>query len=268
MLTDFDSTIVNPESIPTVLGRFDEDPDLAGIGLKLVPDGGSILTKLQDIEYATGQKIFGGYLSARKMQRCVPGAAGIWKRSTLLKLLDEHSGRHNGDDLEATIMALRHGYATVYDSSIEVRTSVPQGIRQLFAQRRRWELGALETYDKERQFYRRQLKRIKSRLCHVTILDIYAWITLLLAPLYLLNLVFHPAAAAIYAAFQLVITIGSLVFARNELQDKKELLLAPVFPVYQFVALAPRLVALVDFLRSARRTVRPPDGQRRGTSRG
>ena len=64
----------------------------------------------------------------------------------------EHSGRHNGDDFESTVIALRSGYTTKYTDEVIVETIVPQTPKALFTQRRRWELGSLETYGKERKF--------------------------------------------------------------------------------------------------------------------
>jgi cellulose synthase/poly-beta-1,6-N-acetylglucosamine synthase-like glycosyltransferase len=172
-----------------------------------------------------------------------------------MEILDEHSGRHNGDDLESTAIALRKGYGVVYDPPVVVRTSVPQSARALYKQRKRWELGSLETYGKEKSFYFSQVKNLKSRLGHVTLLDWYGWATVVLVPLYTFNWLFHPVLAAMWASVQLLLTLALGYVSRDEFRTRNELFLIPLFPIYQFFAMMPRLVALYEFARPADRSL-------------
>jgi cellulose synthase/poly-beta-1,6-N-acetylglucosamine synthase-like glycosyltransferase len=249
LLTDFDSTVTTPEEISRALQKFEANSRLACVSLKLVPEGSSIYSKFQDMEYAIGRKVVGGYMVSQKKLRCVPGAAGIWKRRVLREVLREHSGRHNGDDLESTAIAIRKGYDIEYEPSVVVQTMVPQNPRDFYRQRKRWELGALETYEKERGFYLGQIKSLRSRLGHVTLLDWWAWFTTLMVPFFLANGLKNPASFAIYGSIELCITIAVSYLSRNELRSKKELMLIPVFPIYRFLATLPRLAALQEFLR-------------------
>ena len=195
LMTDFDSRISNPEAIPLALQKFEENPRLAALSLKLVPEGTTFFSKFQDVEYAISRGIFARYLNGQGSLRCVPGAAGIWDRKVFLKVLKEHSGRHNGDDLESTAIALRRGYDAEYAGDVVVTTIVPQTPAALFAQRRRWELGSLETYDKERSFFSGQVRNLTSRLGHITILDWYAWMTTIMLPVLIINWVINPIVA-------------------------------------------------------------------------
>ena len=251
LLTDFDSRIVNPEDIPASLQKFSEVPRLGGLALKLVPEGSFVLSRFQDMEYAIGRGVFSRYMNSQRKLRCVPGAAGIWDRRVLLEILKEHSGRHNGDDLEITAIASRMGYATQYEPSIVVKTAVPRNATELFRQRRRWELGSLETYYKERGFYWSQVKNHRSRIGHMTLFDWYTWLTVILFPVFLANWFIHPTVMTMigYACFEYFFVTGAGYISRNELQDRRELALIPIFPIYLFLASLPRFVAVYNFMR-------------------
>lgn len=252
ILTDFDSTISNPEDIQDSLEKFDANPKLAGMALRLLPDGNLVLSKLQDMEYAFSRAIFSRYMGSQQKLRCIPGAAGLWRRKILLEALEEHSGRHNGDDLEATVIALRKGYSTQYERSIVVRTIVPKNTSELFKQRRRWELGVLETYEKERKFFVGQVKNLHSRLGHVALLDLYTWTTLFLLPFFIITYFLHPIMTVSYLVLEFVLIGMAGYVSRSELQNKKELVLLPLFPVYLFLVTVPRFPAMYQFLKCHR----------------
>jgi len=252
LLTDFDSRIVNPEDIPHSIEKFSEFPGLGGLALRLVPDGSFVLSRFQDMEYAIGRGVFGRYMNSQRKLRCVPGAAGIWDRRILLEILNEHSGRHNGDDLEITAIALRKGYSTQYDPAIVVKTIVPRNTSELFRQRKRWELGSLETYYKERRFYYSQIRNLRSRMGHVIMVDWYTWISAMLFPVFVANWIFHPMVMSMigYGCFEFsLVTVVSYI-SRNELQDRRELALIPFFPLYLFLATLPRFVAMYNFAKA------------------
>jgi poly-beta-1,6-N-acetyl-D-glucosamine synthase len=249
LLSDFDSRIINPEDIPIALQRFEDDPRLAGISLKLVPEGTSLFSRLQDVEYAIFRKIICAYLNSHGKVRCVPGAAGIWDRKVLLDVMREHSGRHNGDDFESTVIALRSGYTTEYTDEVIVTTIVPQTPKALFTQRRRWELGSLETYGKERKFLLNEGKNLRSRLGHIVLLDLYNWICAILFPVFLINWVLDPILASAYLGLQLTLVSIMCYLARNELKTRKELVFVPFFPIYWMLILIPRIAAAYHFAR-------------------
>jgi len=173
LLTDFDSRLVTAETTGRALKRFEKGPNLAGVSLRVIPDGQSFYSKIQDAEYAISRGTLGRYLDKQNSARCGTGAGCIWKRIVLLEVLREHSGRHNGDDMEATAIAMRKGYHVGYEPSVVVKTFVPQNLRDFYKQRRRWDLGALETYDKEHRFYLQQVKHLKNRLGQITVVDWY-----------------------------------------------------------------------------------------------
>lgn len=258
LMTDFDSRISNPEAIPLALQKFEENPRLAALSLKLVPEGTTFFSKFQDVEYAISRGIFARYLNGQGSLRCVPGAAGIWDRKVFLKVLKEHSGRHNGDDLESTAIALRRGYDAEYAGDVVVTTIVPQTPAALFAQRRRWELGSLETYDKERSFFSGQVRNLTSRLGHITILDWYAWMTTIMLPVLIINWVINPIVASAYVLFELSLVSVLSYVARDELKNKRELILVPFFPFYRVLSTIPRIAAAFGYITGVRSQTKPP----------
>jgi len=178
--------------------------------------------------------------------------------------LQEHSGRHNGDDMEATAIAMRKGYEVGYEPLIEIRTIVPQTPKEFYRQRKRWDLGALETYDKERRFYIREIQRMQSRLGHVTVIDWYGWLTAIFFPCFVYTLALNGLQHlgqfldqfAIYQAVQFVM-VGVFAFAaRHEVQRKWELILTPIMPFYLMIEIVPRLAAFGQFLRDKMGQVR------------
>lgn len=252
LLTDFDSRITNPEEIPNILSHFEENQKLAGIALKVVPENNSLMSKLQDLDYAMGRVIGALYLRKSKKLRCIPGAGGIWRKDVLLELLNYHSGRHNGDDMETTALAQKHGYDVIYNPSIVIKTKTPQGIKDLFRQRRRWELGALETFDKEKRFYLNQVKNLRNRFGHITLWEWYNWASLPLTAIiagmsikdgnpYLLS----------YYLWDLGLTTLIISLAKNEIQNKRELVLLPLMPFYRAIANFPaKLSAFYNFSKT------------------
>jgi len=154
LLTDFDSTIPD-ESMKDFQEMVDmlHSEDRAGMALRVDTSNGdqSYLAFLQGLEYIIGR---GFHYVAKKegKTRCIAGAGGIWKRNVLERLFPEHSGRHNGDDMELTALAMKHGHRLDYHP-FSIKTIAPTKFRELIKQRIRWELGALETIDKERKFY-------------------------------------------------------------------------------------------------------------------
>jgi len=154
LLTDFDSSVPfeSMDFFNDVVDRLHKHDALGGMALRV--DAGNCDTHLgfmQQLEYKLSRAF---HYVARKegKTRCIAGAGGLWKRDVLESLFRCHSGRHNGDDMELTALAMREGWNLAYEP-LDVITTVPEDIGTLMKQRTRWELGALETYTKEWEFY-------------------------------------------------------------------------------------------------------------------
>jgi cellulose synthase/poly-beta-1,6-N-acetylglucosamine synthase-like glycosyltransferase len=184
VLTDDDTKILNPEGLEKTIAMLEEQGH-AGSALKVVPskvrkadfntghrikDGLSylrakFLNVLQDVDYSQS-RVWAAYTVSPKLGvdaksakiRCIAGAGGIWKRDILEKALQSHSGRHNGDDMELTAIIMDQGNSVTYTDDVTFETETPKTYSQLLSQRKRWELGALETFAKENRFYLREMK--------------------------------------------------------------------------------------------------------------
>ena len=155
VLTDADTFIYNhntKDAISRTVGYMEQE-GLEAVGLKDVPFGDSFIQRLQYWEYISDRAMH-VFLSRKKHMRCIPGAGGVYKSKALLEVLESHSLRHAGDDMETTAIIQKLGYKVGYFSSdIEARTLVPRSFQKLAKQRIRWTIGAMETYIKERNFY-------------------------------------------------------------------------------------------------------------------
>lgn len=142
---------------------------LAAIGLKAVPNNlKGLLEKCQYWEYCADRSIH-NLLSKKKHMRCIPGAGGIYETAVLLEVLQLHSLKHAGDDMETTALVQRLGYKVGYYSGLEARTDVPTTFWGLIKQRIRWTTGAMETYIKERRFYVKQKGRYGFQIFYETV---------------------------------------------------------------------------------------------------
>lgn len=252
LLTDFDSRIENAEALDKVVEKMEAREKIAGAALKVIPEESTFLGRLQDLDYAIGRTIGANYLKKQKKLRCVAGAGGLWKRKILQELLEEHSGRHNGDDMETTAIAMRKGYDIIYAPEVIIKTKTPRTYRELIKQRRRWELGALETFRKEMGFYLKEVKNLKNRFGHITLWEWYNWVSLPLATSLLpySSLTGDPSIVYYYLG-DLGFTFFVSYFAKDEIKDKKELLLIPFMPIYRATVSFPsKILAGYKFLKS------------------
>ncbi|MFB6088846.1 MAG: glycosyltransferase family 2 protein [Candidatus Aenigmatarchaeota archaeon] len=87
-----------------------------GMALKDVPhldEESNFLERAQYKEYMW-DRAFHYRLGKAGRMRCIPGAGGIYKSDALLDALNNHSLRHDGDDMETTALMQRSGYKVGY----------------------------------------------------------------------------------------------------------------------------------------------------------
>jgi cellulose synthase/poly-beta-1,6-N-acetylglucosamine synthase-like glycosyltransferase len=251
LLTDFDSQPVDITKVTDVLEKFREDEKLAAVALRIVPSENSILGRLQDLDYSMASAVGATYLKDCKKLRCVGGAGGIWRVKILMEILNEHSGRHNGDDMETTAIGMRKGYNFTYAPEVLICTVTPHSIIGLWKQRRRWELGALETFAKEKRFYLRTVLNIKNRLGHATFLEWFNWATL---PLFFVSVIYPVIRGSMFAPLCYYIedlgTCGAMCLYGRKLIDKKTIQLILMLPLYHAVLCFPsKTWALLSYIR-------------------
>lgn len=97
------------------------------------------IQKLQHLEYSIITK---GLRKFIETVTCISGAGSLWKRSSLISVMKEHSGEFVGDDLEATIIAYKNSYNISYTEKVEIFTDTPNHWSKLAYQRLfSWEVG-------------------------------------------------------------------------------------------------------------------------------
>jgi cellulose synthase/poly-beta-1,6-N-acetylglucosamine synthase-like glycosyltransferase len=131
------------------------------------------------------------HLGKKGKMRCIPGAGGIFKAKPLLETLRQHSLKHDGDDMETTVLIQKLGYKVGYYSphvlrkngfdpkeypEVIVYTRVPNTFFKLLKQRIRWTKGACDVYLKEGRFHLGEIKR-RTRLGAQALYEIAKLIT-------------------------------------------------------------------------------------------
>jgi cellulose synthase/poly-beta-1,6-N-acetylglucosamine synthase-like glycosyltransferase len=141
---------------------------------------------LQQFEYAFARMYY-KFHNREKSVPVMPGAGSCFKRKMLLKVYSCHSGLRNGEDREATVIGLKKGYKTIYASDVLALTRPPLTSKALVIQRKRWYLGYLQTFLKEKAFYAKTMEQF-NRIGLRTLQDAIGICILLLLPLELIIL--------------------------------------------------------------------------------
>jgi len=157
VLTDADTRLKTPDNISGA-EEYIEDNELGALAFKVVPDDSSegiiesAWNRLQDFEYAMGRAQADNTTGEKlrldpsdKNVRCIAGAGGMYVTEVIEEALEHHSGRHAGDDMEATgITQLILDQDVDYLSDVEFETDVPKEYLKLKDQRVRWNRGAIQ----------------------------------------------------------------------------------------------------------------------------
>jgi cellulose synthase/poly-beta-1,6-N-acetylglucosamine synthase-like glycosyltransferase/peptidoglycan/xylan/chitin deacetylase (PgdA/CDA1 family)/spore germination protein YaaH len=136
-------TIFLDDTVEKLIGHF-SDPLVAAVsGNAKVGNRGTILTKLQALEYITAQNLDRRAFAALNCITVVPGAIGAWRRDRVLEaggyLLDTLA-----EDADLTIRLIRNGYRVAYEDAAIALTEAPQTVSQFLKQRFRWMFGMLQ----------------------------------------------------------------------------------------------------------------------------
>jgi cellulose synthase/poly-beta-1,6-N-acetylglucosamine synthase-like glycosyltransferase len=238
VLSDFDTDLEDLENLDICMDTLDSGPQIMGCYFKMIPhEGAGVPYVLQRLEYSFARM----YYTFHKREQTVPvmpGAGCCFKREMLLKVYSLHSGLRNGEDREATMLGLKLGFKTIYLNKVFALTRPPLTVKALIAQRKRWYLGYIETFYKERAFYFQMMAKGK-RIGVRTLQDALGVSILLLLPGLIALLVLVDWKWTLYllaAAFFFSISYYySLILAypeeRREMR-RKELRMAAVYPVF------------------------------------
>lgn len=182
ILSDFDTDLKYLRNLEVTLKQLDEDPQMIGCYFKMIPfEGKGKCFLFQQMEYSFARMYYKFHGSEQSVP-VMPGAGSCFKRERLLKVYRKHSGFRNGEDREATIIGLNMGYKTLYAKNVLALTRPPLTFKALVVQRKRWYLGYIETFFKERKFYQSMMAKGK-RIGLRTLQDGIGILLLLLMPL-------------------------------------------------------------------------------------
>lgn len=258
VLTDIDGSVnATPQALEQIRSELQSSQSLVGGTLRLKPaNRKNPLERLQVTEYEVSRAMM-RFLQGEGKSFCIPGASAVYKRDVLEKLLEQHSGRHNGDDKELTALAMKNGGNLKYWDTAEVETIVPSNAKSLFKQRVRYALGALETYSKEFPFYIKQaLSAFKGkRFGFMTAMEIYGAVAFPFAVYALARTISdgNLMPLAKYYATDAAFTGAWLLYGRKEVENKlATALTVPLMPAYRLGVLVPaRIGGYIKFAAEA-----------------
>ncbi|HVZ01034.1 MAG TPA: glycosyltransferase [Dongiaceae bacterium] len=142
-------TIVHPDAIRLLVRHF-QDPQVGAVAGNVKIGGrGSLMTRLQSLEYVTAQNIDRRAAEVFNGIMVVPGAIGAWRRAAV-EQAGYYSPQTLAEDADLTVSIVRAGYRVLFEESAYATTEAPGTIRQFLRQRLRWMLGMLQTAWKHR----------------------------------------------------------------------------------------------------------------------
>jgi cellulose synthase/poly-beta-1,6-N-acetylglucosamine synthase-like glycosyltransferase len=238
VLSDFDTDLKNVGKLIPNLDLLRNEANMMGYYFRLVPfEGRGLVFLMQQLEY-TMARIYYSFLIKESTVPVMPGAGACYKRKILLDVYRGHSGVRSGEDREATVLGFKLGYKALYLKEVEALTRPPLSFKALIVQRRRWYLGYLETFIKEKEFYISQMSRF-TKLGVRTIQDVASIILVLLLPLELIATLFINQQLALFLIcstyFLSLVYYLSLIwtFPRERKETRKGLFaLVLVFPLF------------------------------------
>ena len=241
ILSDFDTDIDDPGKILEMIDLMKDNEQLMGCYFRMLPyEGSGQIFNFQQFEYSLIRSLYQFHLKEKSVL-VMPGAGCCYKRHILLSIYNEHSGLHSGEDREATQIGHRLGYKALYADHILTLTRPPLSLKALIKQRIRWNLGYLETFDKERSYYYGQINRL-SRIGMRALFDIILLVFLTAFPFLVLLLAFTNIVslafllAGIYVLC-LMWSLNLMLIAPAEMRELKgkRLVLILKYPVIKLI---------------------------------
>ncbi|QSX05777.1 glycosyltransferase family 2 protein [Sedimentibacter sp. zth1] len=131
----------------------------------------SLLILLQSLDYIKGFYVYKSSLAYNNALAIISGAFGVFKRTVLEEIGCFNSGL--GEDIDLTLRIQQYAYQNnkkiIYNDNAICYTECPEKLRDLSAQRIRWQKGFIDSVIKNRKFIFRNL--IKSNVCFFIFFD-------------------------------------------------------------------------------------------------
>jgi len=263
VLTDADTRLEAPDAVEDAEEYMDEN-DYGALAFKVVPDDSpedlvdSIWNRLQDFDYAIGRAL-ADYTTGERLRldpddknvRCIAGAGGMYGTEVLQEALQHHSGKHAGDDMETTaITQLLLDEDVDYFSDVEFETEVPKEYSELKHQRTRWSRGSIQAFSNHPKEYLKEaatMSRYGQTIAYEASFTAAAPALIGKAALELSQGDMAQAAEsfALWYGVDAGFTtgLGAYSLKKDELEDKKNLGLSPVMPLYRAGTFFPAKIA-------------------------
>jgi cellulose synthase/poly-beta-1,6-N-acetylglucosamine synthase-like glycosyltransferase len=137
-------TIVDSDFIRTISTPLREGLADAVAGNIKVGNRSHLVTALQSIEYVASQDLKRAFQSARQMITTLPGAGSAYRKRAILEA-GGFSPATRAEDTELTLRLTQQNLRLVYCPKAVARTEAPTTLLALFRQRRRWNLGNMQS---------------------------------------------------------------------------------------------------------------------------
>jgi cellulose synthase/poly-beta-1,6-N-acetylglucosamine synthase-like glycosyltransferase len=261
ILSDFDTDITGLKRLVLDVATLRKDRSLMGCYFRMLPFGGSGKVFLfQQLEYSLQRNLYGFHQKERSI-RVMPGAGSCFKREVLNTIYRQHSGLRSGEDREATVIGLKLGYKTFYMDKILALTRPPLSFKALLKQRVRWNLGYIETFHKEKNYYFRQMV-LFNRIGIMTLVDVIVILFTLALPMIslaigLMNIAYLIVFVALLYVSYVAWCFKLLSVSPNESIEFRQKRVNSVlnFPVYKiFVDYFSWMGAIIAFVKKDNRS--------------
>ena len=148
VVIDADS-VIDKNAIKSIVKHFyDEDVVAVGGYIKILnTPSRNVITNCTTLEVVTAMNILGRALNLIGSIMIVPGALGAFRKKTILQ-----RGSYDKDtvteDFDITVKLLKSGGKIKFDLEAITFTEIPNNIRGLYNQRKRWNSGNFQTFIK------------------------------------------------------------------------------------------------------------------------
>ena len=142
LLLDAD-TMVEPGAVRLMARHFSDARVAAVSGNTRVGNVMNLITRCQKVEYIKDFNLLKNGMSHLRAMAVVPGALGLWRRSSVLEA-GGFSPRTLGEDRDLTMELLRTGNRLLFEPLAYSFTEAPATLRSFLIQRFRWTYGTLQ----------------------------------------------------------------------------------------------------------------------------
>lgn len=236
MCMDADSYL-EPRTLLSAAQHFGNPSVGAVAGNVKVENRGSILTRLQALEYIEGLNMprrAQGFLAAVNI---VPGPVGLFRREAL-----EEIGGYDTDtfaeDADLTLKMMAAGWRVEYEDQAIAWSEAPESWRDLTQQRYRWTRGILQAIRKRKGLFLRPFPDFPLWLSTVQLMfEALVWPVLnVFAHLFFAIVALLFGAGELILYWMILLTLLDLVAALVTVSMEEEsLLLVPMALIYRFV---------------------------------